>query len=131
MTLLATSFVVIGGAVTCAFIGTLSGESPLRLATMTGTCFGGIAFFLWLLREKQPGNAAADRWSWLARDDRQRVEYRAAPRVPRHERPKAPNSPPTADSVRALTGGLDTWVPSKGRTPRKDADSSLTGGDDE
>jgi hypothetical protein len=118
----ATSFVVIGGAATCIFIGMLSGESPLRLLTITAACFGGILFLLWLLREKQPGNIAAERWSWLARGQREKVEYRLSPRVPRSERSTAPIPPPTAESVRELTGGVATWIPAKG-VSRQETDS--------
>lgn len=123
MALLATSFVVVAGAVTCTFIGMLSGENPLRLLTITGACFGGIALFLWLLRDKEPGNVAAERWSLLARSGRQKVEYRLSPRIPRRERSTAPIPPPTAESVRELTGGMNTWVPAKGASSRNQSDS--------
>jgi hypothetical protein len=122
VTVLATSFVVMGGAATCIFIGTLSGESPQRLIAITAGCFGGILFFLWLLRDKESGNAVAESWSWLARNNRRKVEVRVAPRIPRHERSTAPIPPPTAESVRELTGGQATWVPSKGTAPRKNSD---------
>lgn len=113
-TLLATCFVVIGGALVCSFMGIALGENPFRLAGMTGGCFGGIVLLLWLLREKEPGNTAATRFSWLARaEEREKFDYRPAPRVPRHKRSPAPNAPPTAETVRALTGGLETWVPSR------------------
>lgn len=123
-TLFATTFVVIGGAIACMVVGVISGETPTRFLTITGACFGGILLLLWLLRDRNPGNVAAEKWSWLARSNRQKVAVRVAPRVPRRERASAPQGPPTAESVRELTGGMNVrWVPVRGNSSTPDADA--------
>jgi hypothetical protein len=114
--LLATCFVVVAGAMTCFFIGVTIGGDPVRLLSITAACFGGISLLLFLLRDRKPENIAAARWGWLVGENKQKVTYRLAPRAPVSEESPAPNAPPTAESVRALQGGI-AWVPSKGAVP--------------
>ncbi|HTI51539.1 MAG TPA: hypothetical protein VL475_11330 [Planctomycetaceae bacterium] len=116
--LLATCFVVVAGAVTCFFIGVMIGGDPVHLLAIIAACFGGIVLLLFLLRDRKPENMAAARWSWLIGDNKQKVAYRLAPRAPPQEGPVAPNAPPTAESVRALGGGV-AWVPSKNGAPSR------------
>jgi hypothetical protein len=116
--LLATCFVVIAGAITCFFIGVTIGGDPMHLLSITAACFGGISLLLFLLRDRKPENRAAARWSWMFGENKQKVTYRLAPRAPVSEGTIAPNAPPTAESVRALGGGV-AWVPSKGAIPSR------------
>lgn len=117
--LLATCAVVAAGAVTCTFIGVAATADASRALTITGACFGGIVFLLWLLRDRQPGNTVAERWAWLTRERPRKVEYRLSARRPTASPPPIPLSPPTAESVREITGGLHTWVPSQGSRQRQ------------
>ena len=112
--LLATGFVVLAGAVACVFVGVSTGEDQGRALSIAGLCFVGIVLLLWFLGERQPKNRLAEGWSWLSRRRRKKVEYHLTPR-PRLGTPDCPPAPPTAETVREVRGGINTWVPSQGR----------------
>jgi len=113
--LLATCIVVLLGGVGCAVIVLTSRSDPTGPLIVSGACFLAISFLLWLIRDRHPGNMAAARWSWLGRR-RRRVSYRLEPKPVSSERPVHLNSEPTVESVRALAGGINTWVPTHGAT---------------
>lgn len=81
----------------------------------------GAAFLMWLLRERPPESRHGAKWSWLAAKDKLRVAYHVKPKIPPSQRVTTPPAPPTAESIRAITGrestGLNsaglksTWVP--------------------
>jgi hypothetical protein len=108
--LLATCLVVLMGSLGCATIVVASGTDLVGPLVITVGCFLAISFLLWLIRDCRPDNMAAIRWGWLGRR-RRRVEYRLMARPVSPERPVHRNSEPTAESVRALRGGINTWVP--------------------
>lgn len=111
--LLATCLVVLMGALGCAVIIVTSRTDPTEPLIATGCCFLAIGFVLWLIRDCHPGNMAAIRWGWLGRR-RRRIAYKLMARPVSPERPIHLNSEPTAESVRALAGGINTWVPTQG-----------------
>src|SRR5579862_7602780 len=113
VTLLATCLVVLGGAVTCVVISLASETIPQKkeLLQRAVLATGGIIVLLWLLRDRAPENQSKLRWSWLARR-RRKVAYRAKRRLPEGQRAPAPPGPPTAESIRSITAGQNTWVPS-------------------
>ena len=113
--LLATCIVVLLGVVGCAVIVLTSRSDPTGPLIVSGGCFLAISFLLWLIRDRHPGNMAAARWSWLGRR-RRRVPYRLEPRAVSPERPVPRNSEPTVESVRAVAGGINTWVPTQGES---------------
>ena len=53
-----------------------------------------------------------------ATGDTPKVTWRVQPKTP-IERPVLPLAPPTAESVREITGGQSTWVPSSTIPPRR------------
>jgi len=113
--LLATCLVVLGGAVTCATVTLVSDpEHPLSALGTAGGVVAGIVLLLWLLRDKPRENRAKTIWAWLGRRRRRKVEFRVRAKLPPAQRSPAPSGPPTAESIRALTGGTSTWVPSIG-----------------
>ena len=124
VTLLATCFVVVGGALTCGFIA-LSGdpEHPGAALGNAAAWTAGIVFVLWILRERPRENRAKAMWAWLTRRGKRKVSLRIGPRVPRSQAPSAPLAPPSAESIRQLTGGTSTWVPSQTRPPDRPARS--------
>jgi hypothetical protein len=120
--LLATSFVVVGGGAACTLIALVSGADPTEQLGITLACFAGIVLLLWLLRDRDPANQAAERWAWLAR--RKKVPYRLEPRVRPDPRAAGTRTPPSVESVRELTGGQTTWVPARGTKRPRDADAN-------
>lgn len=109
--LLATSFVVVGGAVTCTFVATAMHADWKEALAIGGVTFGSFALLLWLLRDRTPQNTARLRWGWLGRKPGRKVALKLK-RARAAERYEAPPAPPTAASVRDLKGGINTWVPS-------------------
>jgi hypothetical protein len=121
VTLLATCVVVLGGAITCAAIG-LAAESGLQKKSSllwTAATTAGIVVLLWLLRDRPRENRAKVLWGWLARKRRRRVVYRAQARVPRGQHSSVPLSPPTAESIRSISAGANTWVPVSTDPPKR------------
>lgn len=110
--LLATGFVVLAGAVTCVFIGVVASNDSQEALWTAGACFSGVILLLWLLRERKPENQTGALWSWLASRPRPKTEFRA--KLQRPPVSAGSNAPPTAETVRNLTGGINTWVPAKG-----------------
>lgn len=118
--LLATCLIVLMGAIACgaiAFFG--DPEKPLSTLIEAGATVVGIIFLLWILRDKAPENRSKMTWSWLGRRRKRKVAYRAQAKLPPSQRAPAPPAPPTAETIRALTGGTSTWVPSANPPPRR------------
>ena len=126
--LLATCLVVVAGAVTCAVIViTADARNASRSLWIWAACFGGIILVLWLLRAPRQGNRAATRWSWLSRRLRRKVEYRIGHRRRLRGETVAPIAPPTAERVREISGGINTWVPSPSAGNAQQRDSTPHG----
>jgi hypothetical protein len=108
------------GALACAAIAFAGDpEKPLSTLVQAGGVVVGIIFLLWLLRDKPPENRSKIIWSWLGRRRKRKVAYRAHAKLPPSQRSAAPPAPPTAETIRALTGGTSTWVPSANAPPRQ------------
>src|SRR5262245_44857063 len=107
---LATCFVVMGGAVSCTAIAVAGNPEHLEIALVpVGGVIVGTLLLLWLLRDRPPEGRMT--WHWLLARAKRRVAYRLKPRVPPRDRASHPPSPPTAESIREITGGQNTWVP--------------------
>jgi hypothetical protein len=119
--LLATCLIVLMGAIGCAAIA-LAGDpqQPLPTLILVGAAVVGIIFLLWVLRERPPENHAKIVWSWLGRRRKRTIAFRAQARLPPSQRAAAPPAPPTVESIRAITGGTSTWVPSANAQPPLD-----------
>ena len=111
--LMATCLIVLMGAIGCAAIA-LAGDPARPLSTLiqAGAAIVGIIFLLWILRDRPPENHSKIVWSWLGRRRKRKVAFRAQAKLPPSQRAAAPPAPPTAETIRALTGGTSTWVPS-------------------
>src|SRR5258708_39103916 len=119
--LLATCLVVLMGAITCAAIALAADpEKPLSTLILAGATVAAIVFLLWILRDRPPENHSKIVWSWLGRRRKKTVAFRAQAKLPAPQRAAAPPAPPTAESIRAITGGTSTWVPSANAPPRSE-----------
>lgn len=126
VTLLATCFVVLGGAASCAAIAVAADPQHLEAALLpVGGVLLGIVILLWILRARPPESRARVMWGWLARRKR-KIAYHVKPRVPRSERTAPPSGPPTVDSIREITGRPSTWVPSASTRPQSPQNNSHT-----
>lgn len=121
--ILATSFVLIGGVVTYTFVVLSSSDSPLvPLLLGAGTCLV-LAMFLFIARDRR-SQADARSWTNVLLAWRKPKEVRKPYRPRRRRQPAedsdkpTENQPPTAETVRELAGGVNTWVPAS-RSPRR------------
>jgi hypothetical protein len=121
--LMATCIIVLMGAIGCAAIA-LAGDParPLSMLIQAGAAVIGIIFVIWILRERPPENRSKIIWSWLGRRRKRKIAFRAQAMLPPSQRTAAPPAPPTAETIRALTGGTSTWVPSANGPPRPPAE---------
>jgi len=110
------------GTITCAAIALAADPAnPLSTLIPVVATVVGTVFVLWALRERPPENHSKIVWSWLSRRRRRKIAFRLKAKLPPSQRVPAPPAPPTAESIRALTGGTSTWVPSVNAPPRADA----------
>jgi len=117
VSILATTFVVLGGIAACLFMIVTSSPTPSKsLYSFAGGC-AATAILLWLLRDKDPLRPQADAWAWLRRRPRkQKITYSLTPRPPAQPASR-PRQPPTVDDIRELKqeAELKTWVPNQSR----------------
>lgn len=124
--LLASSFVMAGGMIACGAMIFIFSDAPDMEITILFGVMLVLAAILWLLREKPTDSVRARNFFWFSR---KRSDMYAATYSPRRRRrrdyqPPGNNSPPTAESVRELRDGLNTWVP-KGRSGQSPPSGSL------
>ena len=121
VSLLATCLVVLGGAITCTVIGMSAGSKLQRVSAIqwVGITTAGIVVLLWLIQDGKRENRAKQLWGWLGRKRRKKVAYKLEPRMSRDQRSPAPAGPPTAESVRNITAGQNTWVPASTAPPKR------------
>ena len=109
---LATCFVVSGGAFSCTAIAMAGNPEHLQATLLpVGGVVAGTILLLWLLRDKPPESRLMTNWNWLLRRGKRRVAYHLKPMLPPRDRVPNSPSPPTAESIREITGGQKTWVP--------------------
>ncbi len=124
--LLASSFVMVGGFIACgAMIFVFIDNPDIEFTILFGVMLV-LAAILWLLREKPTDAVRARNFFWFSR---KQSDMYAATYSPRRRRrpeyqPPGNNSPPTAESIRELRDGLNTWVP-KGRPGQSPPSGSL------
>ncbi len=126
--LLATCCVVFGGLVCCTAIAVAADPEHVESALVpVGGVIAGAVVLLWILRDRPPESRLWSNWNWLAGRGKRRVAYRVKPKVPPGQRVVVPPAPPTAESIRAITGrepnGLThTWVPTSTTRPKSPGD---------
>lgn len=116
VSLLATTFVLLGGLATITFILLTAVDNPLPwiLATIAGT--GSMAVLFWLLRDRQD----RPQMGWWVRLFRSKTERHSTWHVRRRSPPPAPAqplAPPTVEQVRDAATHGSTWVPRRDKQP--------------
>ncbi len=122
--MLASFFVVLGGAATCVVIVVSAGKehAEVALLSIAGATAAMLAL-LWLLCGRPPENRMKTGWSWLSGKRKRRVPYRVRAKLPPAERVSSPPAPPTVESIRAITGRQGTWVPAPQLERREPSDT--------
>ena len=116
VTWLASAFVVVVGAASCAFIILGVVDQPTRPLLVWGALFGGIVLFLISMAVPRDTKIAKG-WIrfWLASRDKTDPNkvYRFAKKRPSAEGALGNNQPPTLESIReaADQGASVQWVP--------------------
>ena len=110
---LATWVTLVAGGGCCTLIAFAMNADWREGFRSAGPIVAGIAFLWWLLRDRQPGSSHAERWSWLKRRRKIRRHVKIARTRPTGSASVPLSGPPTAESVRELKGGINTWVPSE------------------
>lgn len=125
VTWLASAFVVMVGAASCAFIILGVVDQPTRPLMVWGSLFGGIVLLLVGMAVPRDANLAKG-WMrfWLASGDKTDPNkvYRVGKKRPTADAPLGTNQPPTLESIRAAAeeGASVQWVP-HGPPPDRDA----------
>ncbi|NOX54858.1 MAG: hypothetical protein GXP27_10555 [Planctomycetes bacterium] len=131
ISLLATTFVVAGGIVLCAFMSVAFGREPIRPLLMSAAIFGATAWLLYLLRDR-PRRAEERRRGLLGFFRRRKtatIRYRPGKKTSNVRYVRfGTNQPPTPEKLRDLADGLRTWVPSK--APDRSEPSNKSDGSD-
>lgn len=124
VSLLATTFVLVGGLVVCLFIFAVAGERPSLTVVRWGGYYLVAIMVVWLLRDRDPQQAGDRNHFWLlGRARKQETAYspaamRQVPRVVRY----GTNQPPTVETIRMLKDDADDWVPGRViRDPRTES----------
>ncbi len=119
--LLATTFVVFGGAAVCALIATAFSSRPSERALTLGAVFAAMLLLLWVLRERPRNELKETRYFWLLRrrPKRQKTVVEIRFQRPRKPTQYGTNRPPTAEQIRELRENVNTWVPASAPPRRR------------
>lgn len=119
---LAVTVVLAGGLLFCSLVVLLFSPDPMRVFTVMGGIAVGAVFLIWLVRDHGDGRSLQERYGGLVglKHEKQKVQVKVK-RVKRSEQ-AGPNRPPTADEIRELSGGINTWVPSSRQRQSDDDD---------
>jgi hypothetical protein len=118
---LATSFVLLGGALASVFLIVSNSATPVNtLLVFSGGCvLTGI--IIWLLREPDPLAPRAKKFSWWRRPKPETTHYKLKIRRPDSRDNDTPQQPPTAEQIREIASdGMNTWVPSPAQPRSRD-----------
>lgn len=119
--LLASTFVMLGGLSVCGFIILAFSDDPKNDLLWLVGGVTGLGLLLWLLRDKPTNQARMRNFFWLTR---QKPETYMPNYVPRRRRGSqnaafGSNEPPTAEGIRELNEGANTWVPKSPRNQKQ------------
>ena len=111
--LLATCYVFASGALVCSFIALAFSNDPAVPLLIVGGSFLLVFILLSLLRDKRGNSWLEGGYYWLLRRRPDECDIHYTPRVIKDQPQQyGTNEPPTAEEIRELSGGLNTWVPS-------------------
>lgn len=122
---LATSFVLLGGALASVFLIVTNSASPVNtLLAFAGGCVL-TGFILWILREPDPLTPRAKRFNWWRRPKPETIHYELRVRKSGPQPVEPAPQPPTAEHVRELhRDSMNTWVPSPAKPRPKGRESA-------
>lgn len=119
VTILATTFVVMGGVAASIFLIVVNSTTPTQTLIYFALGCVAVGILLWLLREPDPLSPRASIFAWLSRPKPTTYHYKLKVRKSRGSGNQKPQQPMTAEQVREIKQeALGTWVPSK--TPKKE-----------
>jgi hypothetical protein len=117
--MLATAFVLGGGAAASTFVIATNSATPINTLLIFAGCCLGAGLILWLLREPDPLTPRAKQMSWFRRSKPKTIHYELRVRSQSPQPNESSPQPPTAESIRELAKeGLHTWVPSPAKSRR-------------
>ncbi|MDB5391384.1 MAG: hypothetical protein JWM11_7030 [Planctomycetaceae bacterium] len=113
---LATSFVLLGGALASVFLIVTNSGTPLNtLLVFAGGCLV-TGFILWLLRDPDPLSPRAKWFHLWRRPKSTTTHYQLRVRKTERSHTESAPKPPTAEQIRELArDGMNTWIPSNGK----------------
>ncbi len=112
--ILATACVVMGGVGASIFLIVSNSSNPTYPLIYFAIGCVATGMILWILREPDPLAPRASIFTWFRRAKTTTYHYKLKARKSSSSGDKAPQQPPTAESVRQLSQeSLGTWVPSK------------------
>ncbi len=119
ISVLATTFVLAAGVVVSLFMCVLFAEDPKEPALFAAAVFGTTAWLLYCLRDRPECSGSRQASSLVRRLLGRRnkpttIRYR--PRIKRADVRcvrYGTNQPPSVETIRDLTDGMRTWVPSR------------------
>ncbi|MEW4528879.1 hypothetical protein [Maioricimonas sp. JC845] len=117
--LLATTFVILGGAIACTGVVLVFSREPAVPLMIVGGIAVGLGLMAVLFRERPTGGSRSV-MSWVfSRNARPaHVDYRPVIRKPRWQQ-FGTNAPPSPDEIRELKDTDRNWVPSNTRAGRR------------
>jgi hypothetical protein len=110
---LATAFVILIGAASCAFIVLSAVDNPSWHLTGVGVCFAGLTIVLMRFTASRDKNSGTS-WLRMLLFLRQKSDPKTVLRIGRRKSATTPygtNSPPTLESIRDAAEQNATWVP--------------------
>ncbi|MFG0334332.1 MAG: hypothetical protein ACF8TS_13285 [Maioricimonas sp. JB049] len=125
--LLATTFVILGGAVACTGVVLVFSSDPAVPLMIVGGIVFGLGLLTVLFRER-PAEGSRSVMSWVfSRSARPaQIDYRPLLRKPRWQK-FGTNAPPSLAEIRDLKDTDRNWVPSNTRAGRRSSEQGRHG----
>ena len=111
----AAAFVLAGGLAFSSVAILLFSAEPMRIFAICGGLAVGALIVIWLIQDHRDGRTLLERYGGLfgLAPEKRKVKVKVK-RVKASDLDK-PKAPPTAEEIRELRDGVNTWVPSSGR----------------
>lgn len=117
--ILATSVVVCMGLASVTFIVLAYAEKPAETLAIVGGCTLAAWFMLWWLTRPKPEGLSQHAYLLDRREPKLPSNWKVR-KMRTSSTPDEKPAPPTAERVRELSGGVNTWVPSGRYKPRNE-----------
>ena len=113
--LLASFVVIVMGLLFCTALAFAFSTDPSKPLAVGLGFFGFVALLIWLLREKPRNSLIERKYFWLLKPRRSTRTHHYRLKLAKNPQLEqfGTNAPPTAESVRELSEGLNNWTPKK------------------